>query len=585
MAMKETERDAPGSSAALASPAFMLQGVVPLPTPLRLKDGDAKENWRRWKQLWEVVSGLKSQPKAYRFATFVTCVGHEALDLCDAMQFESERDKTDIDKILEALEGHVMGLVNITYERFLFNKRDQQQGESFNDYLTTLKGMIRTCEYGMMAEELLRDRLICGIKEDGFRKTLLQKRNLTFTMCTDICRMAEVATKQMKSIAETDTGMVQVVRRQDQDSQSKGYVKRQEQRQINCHYCGNRHLRGKDKCPAFGKECQLCGKWNHVASVCRSRTASKVHAVSTTVEEEELMTVDVNPECVATVSGGSPTKIYVKLIVQGKQVTFQLDTGATCNILSSSDLPPGVEIVPTMQKLTLFDASLLQPLGKCHVKVMNPKNGNRYKGEFVVVDKSSTSLLGARSIQQMSLMTVRYDNILQVTQTDINKTARDLQSPLTLAQVLYQYNEVFDNKLGTLPGQIHLEVDQSITPMQEPVRRVPVAVKETLIKEIEDMEKDGVIKKVDEPTDWISPLVIVKKPNGRLRICMDPKQLNRALKRAHYLTVTVDEILPQLSKAKVFSVCDVKSGFWHVVLDEESSYLTTFGTPIGRLLV
>ena len=94
------------------------------------------------------------------------------------------------------------------------------------------------------------------------------------------------------------------MRRQDQDSQSKGYVKRQEQRQINCHYCGNRQLRGKDKCPAFGKECQLCGKWNHVASVCRSRTASKVHAVSSTVEEEELMTVDVNPECVATVSGG-----------------------------------------------------------------------------------------------------------------------------------------------------------------------------------------------------------------------------------------------------------------------------------------
>ena len=161
-------------------------------------------------------------------------------------------------------------------------------------------------------------------------------------------------------------------------------------------------------------------------------------------------------------------------------------------------------------------------------------------------------------------LTVRYDNILQVTQTDINKTARDLQSPLPLAQVLYQYNEVFDNKLGTLPGQIHLEVDQSITPMQEPGRRVPVAVKETLIKEIEDMEKDGVIKKVDEPTDWISPLVIVKKPNGRLRICMDPKQLNRALKRAHYLTVTVDETLPQLSKAKV-SVCvmsKVAFGMW-----------------------
>ena len=99
-------------------------------------------------------------------------------------------------------------------ERFLVNKWDQQLGESFNNYLTTLKGMIRTSGYGVMAEELLRSRLICGSKEDGVRKTLLQKWNLTLTMCIiDICRIAEVATKQMKSI---DTSMVQVVRKHKQ---------------------------------------------------------------------------------------------------------------------------------------------------------------------------------------------------------------------------------------------------------------------------------------------------------------------------------------------------------------------------------
>ena len=193
-----------------------------------------------------------------------------------------------------------------------------------------------------------------------------------------------------------------------------------------------------------------------------------------------------------------------------------------CNILSCLDLPPGVETVPTTQKLTLFDSSLLHPVGKCHVKVMNPKNGTKYKGDFVVVDKGMTSLLGARSIQQMSLMTVRYDNILQVTQMEINKTIRDLQSSLTLAQVLHQYSEVFDGDLGTLPGQMHLEVNHSITPVQESVRRVLVVVKETLTKELANMEKTGAVKKADKPTEWISPLMIVKKSNGRLRICMDP---------------------------------------------------------------
>ena len=77
----------------------MLQGVVPLPTLLKLKEGDAKDNWWRWKQLWEsyeVVSGLKTQHRDYWFATLGTCVSHEALDLYDAIQFEPEQDRKDI---------------------------------------------------------------------------------------------------------------------------------------------------------------------------------------------------------------------------------------------------------------------------------------------------------------------------------------------------------------------------------------------------------------------------------------------------------------------------------------------------------
>ena len=76
--------------------------------------------------------------------------------------------------------------------------------------------------------------------------------------------------------------------------------------------------------------------------------------------------------------------------------------------------------------------------------------------------------------------------------------------------------------------------------------------------------------------------MIVKKPNGKLRVCIDPKPFNKALKHSHYPLPVFDDLLPDLSKAKVFSVCDVKNGFWHVELDEESSYLTTFGTPFGR---
>ena len=76
-------------------------------------------------------------------------------------------------------------------------------------------------------------------------------------------------------------------------------------------------------------------------------------------------------------------------------------------------------------------------------------------------------------------------------------------------------------------------------------------------------------------------MAVVKKSNGKIRLCIDPKALNQGLKRNHYPLPVIDDLLPHLANAKVFSVVDAKNGFWHVQLDSESSLLTTFGTPWG----
>ncbi len=98
------------------------------------------------------------------------------------------------------------------------------------------------------------------------------------------------------------------------------------------------------------------------------------------------------------------------------------------------------------------------------------------------------------------------------------------------------------------------------------------------------MEANDIIEKVKEgePTSWVNSLVYRRKPNGRLRLCLDPKDLNKAVRREHHVTPTLEEILPKLTGAKYFSILDAKSGYWNVVLDEESSYFTTFNSPYGR---
>ena len=96
------------------------------------------------------------------------------------------------------------------------------------------------------------------------------------------------------------------------------------------------------------------------------------------------------------------------------------------------------------------------------------------------------------------------------------------------------------------------------------------------------MSKDKIIAPVETPTDWVSNLVVVKKTNNKLRLCLDPKDLNKAIRRPHYHMPTIEDMAPDLTKAKVFTVVDAKDGFWQVKLSEKSSYYTTFNTPYGR---
>ena len=96
------------------------------------------------------------------------------------------------------------------------------------------------------------------------------------------------------------------------------------------------------------------------------------------------------------------------------------------------------------------------------------------------------------------------------------------------------------------------------------------------------MEKEGVIVRQEEPTEWVNSLVEVKKPNRSIRLCIDPRDLNNTMKRSHYLMKMVDEVVSRLQEATTFSILDAKQGFWQLKLDDESSRLCTFNTPIGR---
>lgn len=97
------------------------------------------------------------------------------------------------------------------------------------------------------------------------------------------------------------------------------------------------------------------------------------------------------------------------------------------------------------------------------------------------------------------------------------------------------------------------------------------------------MIRQDVIVKVTEPTEWVNSMVVAAKPRtGQLRVCLDPRDLDKAIKRPHYPLPTLEDITSKLAGAHYFSVLDARSGYWAIKLTEESSRLTTFNTPFGR---
>ena len=96
------------------------------------------------------------------------------------------------------------------------------------------------------------------------------------------------------------------------------------------------------------------------------------------------------------------------------------------------------------------------------------------------------------------------------------------------------------------------------------------------------MVDQRIIRTIEEPTDWVSSLTYVTKRDGSIRVCLDPRQLNKALIRPRHQAPTLDDLNHNFAYAKFFSKLDAKAGYWSIKLDEESQKLTTFQTPFGR---
>ena len=340
--------ETPGStsgSTQVSLPTFTSN--VPPPGRLELK-GKLSDNWKKWKQVWdayETVTKLTEKESKFRVATFITCIGADALEVHNGLPFRTEDEKQDINVVLDLWNSHCIGQTNVIYERYRFNNRKQEPHESIDAYATALRALTATCEFGTLKDEMIRDRLVCGIADNSIRRKLLQEPKLSLVKCLDICRSTEATTTHLKEISgqsPSSNTPVENVNALEKRKKSKAPPTRPNKNPKQpipdskemlkcCKHCGKSHIKQRTKCPAFGKICSACKKPNHFAEMSKSspgRNSLPRNGVNLVdpdySSEEELLSVafDTTEGNVHTVHEDSlpGKKIFATMEIAGETV-------------------------------------------------------------------------------------------------------------------------------------------------------------------------------------------------------------------------------------------------------------------------
>ena len=161
--------------------------------------GDLRENWALFKLTWEnyaAATDIGKKAANVQVGTLLSVIGKECLQIYKNLPMSAE-ERTDTQKILERLTHYFEPPQNIIYQRYMFNSCTQEQGEKFDAYLMKLRHLIKTCEYGALEDELLRDRMVTGTSNNDVRARLLSESGLTLDQAIDICRSTEQAEQQL----------------------------------------------------------------------------------------------------------------------------------------------------------------------------------------------------------------------------------------------------------------------------------------------------------------------------------------------------------------------------------------------------
>lgn len=554
------------------------------PAPFLPSGTDPAIPWSRWTGIFQnylTAIGGDAFPVERRRAILLTCLGAEGQRIFNSLPASVKREGEDEFSFAQRrLDDYYAPRMNVCAERYRFRSRGQQQGESVAAWVTALRQLASSCAYGQLTEELIRDQVVERTVSPRLRQRLLMEgSDLTLETTLTIASTLESAERESR-VMESAGGAsgpapVQAVnqvggqrrRRPPQRPRQQGTQRQQQQQprqrqqpappeqQQRCFGCGSPdHLSRDRECPARGQQCHKCGQLNHFARWCRGQRTVQGYRVS----QLEVLSV-------------GQSQLSVPATVGNRAVDFVVDTGSPVSILPRSMVEG--ELEEADNELCVYNGSKLQVLGKKSVTMS-------CKGKTVSV--SVYVVPCGRPLMGLDLMKVFAVNVVdnKVCHVSAGIPSDPASSTPTSPGPEASPHLQPSQSPSILGFQHRVKVNPSVPPVRQPLRRLPLTVKDEVSDRLDELERQGVIERVSAAS-WVSPLVVGRKRDGRIRLCVDMRRVNEAVITDGYPLPRIEEVLDRLRGSQVFTRFDLKDAYHQVELHPESRDLTTFVTHQG----
>ncbi|XP_050504417.1 uncharacterized protein K02A2.6-like [Diabrotica virgifera virgifera] len=551
---------------------------VKLPPDFDLQDQNAASEWKFWKTSFEdylLATGQDQSADKMKMSILRNIIGAESAKIMSTFEIpEAENNKYDL--MISLIDKYVNPRMNESFERYNFIMRVQKEGESFEQFLTSCRHLIRTCNYNEIDPEqtaedkALRDKILMNIRDPVTREALLRVDKLTLQKAIEFCRTSEQSKNQNLKFhterKDVDIGEVRKDRYQGHRNYNNSRSKANTNEKFKCKRCQSTH--GARECPAYGKKCKKCGLLNHFAKSCRVKNIDVIDEDSSDGSADSFVG-NVNK----VYQNVSSQNIWDEIIeIENKRIKVKLDTGADVSIIPLKifkKIDKQFKIRDNHYVLKGFEGTQAKTMGVVNLFC---KHKNKYVYEdFTIINGATRVLLSGKLCIDLGLVK-RINNIESCGTLELAE--RD--------KFINLNPEVFRGH-GKFCGKHRITTVDKFEPVSYPPVNVPVAIRDNLKNELDRLTKRGAIVKVNEidPRASINRIVIVEKQNGKLRLCLDPLDLNKQIVRKPRVVHKLEDVCAQMIGKKIFSVFDLSEGYHHLELDETSSWKCCFATSYG----